>query len=431
MIGDCILITPAITLLKKRFPEAKITVLCRSYTKDVFLNNPDIDQVIEDWFVDCKKKSFWEYVKFIKSHNFDCSIHFYNELPYALLALFAGIKTRVGDISKPLLRPFYNLTSNCRWHDLTLHEVEHNILLLKPLGIGLPKDPIPLKVIPDNDGSFNIKKPYGIIHLGTGKSKSNKAWPAEKFAKVAEYLLKHNKLVVTGSQNEIPAAKKIKALCPDVIDFCGKTSLADLIKIISECSLFVSIDTGILHAAAALNIPTVAIFPTKFFKASEWGPWETKHIIVRKPENCIHRCAPAKCIFDDCYKSIMPEDVIKAAIELCSGFSESPKPYWFKKSANITSNKEEIVRELCINGFHATKLSLPQSIFDLYKTFVREDINIIHWVGGGFLPILIIKLAALLATPKLAIPPLIIHEKQFKNRAINDLIPFYMENFKK
>src|SRR3989339_1645400 len=95
MIGDCMLITPAISLIKEKYPQAKISVLCKSYTKDIFLSNPDVDEVIEDWIA--KKRAsltrgFRKYAEFIKSKNFDLSIHFYNELPYALLAKLAKIK---------------------------------------------------------------------------------------------------------------------------------------------------------------------------------------------------------------------------------------------------------------------------------------------------------------------------------------------------
>jgi len=48
MIGDCMLITPAISLIKEKYPQAKISILCKSYTKDIFLSNPDVDEVIDN-----------------------------------------------------------------------------------------------------------------------------------------------------------------------------------------------------------------------------------------------------------------------------------------------------------------------------------------------------------------------------------------------
>lgn len=444
MIGDCLLITPAIDLLKKKYPEAKITVLCRPYTKEIFLGNKNVDEVIEDWFALNKIGSinnFRRYIDLIRSKNFDCSIHFYNELPYALLARFAGIKQRVGDISKPLLAPFYNLRGDCKWGDLTLHEIEHNILLLKPLGIELPQTPPPMSLTPKKEIVDKFISEYNIgpsdfvlgIHVGTGRG--NKAWLPERYAKVIDHLYeKYNniKMILTGSKNEAQAVRQILRICKNKpIDLVERTTLSELIAIISRYNIYLGVDTGPLHIAAALDVPTVALFPTKFVKPTEWGPWQTPHIIIRKAVNCSQKCRPLNCPFDDCLKEISAEEVLDAISNLIESkgnntLAES-RADWFKKSVNIFTNKEEILRELTLNGYHVVDIGLATSIPKLYNQLIKEDINIIHFVGLN-MPYTI-NIAKILATPSLSIPPLLINERTRYDYSTNSLIELYKRRF--
>ena len=432
MIGDCLLITPALKLLKDRFPESHLTVLCRPYTKEIFLNNPDVDEVIEDG-------RFSKLYRTVRSKKFNLSVHFYNELRYALLAKLCGIKKRLGDRSKPLLIPFYNIKSDCRWNDLTLHEVEHNILLLKPLGIELEASPPPLQLKVPVQLVEKFEKDYGInprdlligVHLGTGRG--NKAWLKERYAKVIDHLAeKHKALVVlTGSHKELKAAREVEGLCKKKpLNLVGRTTLSELISLISRYNLYLSVDTGPLHIAAALGIKTVALFPTKFVKPTEWGPCNTEHVIIHKAASCSKSCRPQKCTFDDCLRDISSEEVISAAEKLLENqgiksFKEA-KIEWFKRSVNVLCNRDEIIRELTILGCHAVKLELPQSLPELIGLMIKEDINLIHWVGLSQAPFLV-KLAKIISTPQLAIPPLLIHNRQ---SITHDLISCYIKKFK-
>lgn len=412
-IGDGLLITPAISLLKKKFPAAQISVLARGYSREVFVRNPEVFEVVEE----------------IADKKYDLSVHFYNELPFALAARKAGIKYRLGDPSKPLLRPFYNLKSDRRWSDLTLHEVEHNILLLKPLGIELPQTPPALQL--------GVKpKPQGFtagIHLGTGRG--NRAWLPERFAKVADHLAEKlgARVVLTGSGKETDAANKIMSLCHSrPVNMVNKTSLTELIDLIATYSLYIGVDTGPLHIASAQKIPTVAIFPSKFVKPSEWGPWQTRHVIVRKASLCRQRCLPADCPFDDCLKEITVEDVIEGIETLKAGggnqnLSEA-RLDWFKRSVNVLTNRDEIVRELSLNGFNAVKLENALSISNLVRQIIKEDINLIHWVGHGRpLSLTLAKFLSILRSP---LPPLLVYEKDRRDYSASALLGFYIGNFK-
>lgn len=442
-IGDCMLITPAISLIREKYPNAKISVLCQSYTKDIFLHNPDVDELFEDWFV--KKRAsltrgIRKYAEFIKGKNFDLSIHFYNELPYALLAKSAKIKYRVGDISKPLLRSFYNIKGDCRWNDLTLHEVEHNILLLKSLGIDLPESPPPMKIEANKEISKKIQEEHNLnnndivigIHLGTGRG--NKAWLPERYSQVIDSLSSKfkAKIIITGSEKEKIQAKKVLSLCKNKpIDLVGKTTLEELIATISRYNIYIGVDTGPLHIAAALKIPIVAIFPTKFVKPSEWGPWQTQHVIIRKAITCSQKCLPRNCPFDDCLKSISADDILAGVENILENKGNKTligmKADWFKKSVSIFTNRRDIQINLSIAGYHAVDIGMATSPIKLVKQMVKEDINVIHWVGLKFPGAL--HIAKFLATPQLPIPPIVIHEKSRNDLSVKSLIELYKLKF--
>ncbi len=444
MMGDAILITPAIALLREKYRNAKITVLGRPYTKEIFTNNPHVDEFIEDWFADNRVKSikdFREYSDFIKKHRFDISIHFYNELPYAFLTFLAGIKTRIGDTSKPLISPFYNKKSNMRWGDLTLHEVEHNILLLKPLGINLEDTPPPLQLKTPEESVARFRHANNIlpqdfvvgIHLGTGRG--NKAWLPERYAKVIDYLIQNHraKVILTGGNKETPAVREVLRLCRSKpINLVGKTTISELIAITSTYRMFIGVDTGPMHIAAALKIPIVAISPTKFSKPAEWGPWQTPHVIIRKATMCHQKCQLPECPFDDCLKSISEEDVIEGINLLLEKRGNQTlaqaKQDWFKKSINVFTNRDEILRELSLNGYNAIEIGIADSPSKLSNQMIKEDINIIHWVG--FTKPWALTVAKFLATPSLPIPPQLIFEKHRGDYSPYSLIEFYKKKFR-
>jgi len=438
-LGDLALITPAISLIKQKYPQTQIYCLVREYSKDLLANNPDVTGIVLDEIFEDQANipKIYEFSKKIKAQNFDLSVHFYNEFAYALLAKLSGIKNRIGDgYSKPLLYPLYTLRANQNWKDFTLHEVEHNILLLEPLDIELQEYSPKMNIVPDQSVVQKIRKENNLlssdyivgIHLGTGRG--NKAWLPERYAEIIDYLAEHlkAKIILTGSSKEAPAASTVLRLCKSKpINLVAQTSLSELIAIISTYNIYIGVDTGPLHIAAALGIPTVAIFPTKFVKPTEWGPWHTSHVIVRKAVKCSQKCLPRDCPFDDCLKEITEEDIVEAIRTLHANRGnnslDSSKRDWLKKSINIFTNKEEILRELSLNGYNAIEIGIATDPQKLANKMIKEDINVIHWVGLS--KPWALTAAKLLATPSLPIPPALIYEDQRTDYSKDSLIDLY------
>lgn len=435
MAGDVMLITPAISLIKEKYPQAEIDVWAQAYTQDLLSGNKDIHEVIIN-----------PSLSFLRKKKYDAAVHFYNEFPYALATLLAGIPIRIGDRAKIIFGWMYNYGIWQNRKDLTKHQVEWNIQLLKPLGLTQP-DPPPkmrLEISQEQKAFLNnfliehqINSKDLVIGINPGIGRTSRTWMPERYAFVADYAAKNlgARIIITGTEKERKATDEILKKChqPNIIDLVGKTNLSQLIAVMSRYDVFTSVDTGPLHIAAALGIPTVAIFPAKSLKPTEWGPWQTQHIIARKAQSCLRRCFPPKCHFDDCVRAITGEEVLSALQDLLAGKGnqtlEDSQKDWFQKSANILTNHEEIYSRLKNNHYRAIKTESNPSLFNLIGLIIKEDINILHWIGKR--PAFIPYLAKLISTLFVSIPPLFILEKEAKPKDLPEILKTYHEHFNK
>lgn len=329
-IGDVVLITPALSALRKRFPEAKIFLLIQKYTEDTVKGNPDIDEIIIDDIKAGKINNIFEYfgyVNRIRDQKFDLCVNYYNDTPaYAFLPFLARIHYRIADKSRVLVSWLSNLGTFLNHLDPNKHVVERNLDLIAPLGVDRsnPKLVLPIQKEAENKisalfESLNISKDQLLIgiHIGTGGS--NKAWRADGYAKVIDVLSERYtaKVILIGSGKEEKTATEIISLCKHKpISMVNKVNLAELIALIAKLKLFIGVDSGPMHIAAALKIPVVAIFATKKIRPAEWGPWQTQNVIIRKESACKRSCDPRTCPYDDCLKEIIPEDIISAVKSL-------------------------------------------------------------------------------------------------------------------
>lgn len=107
---------------------------------------------------------------------------------------------------------------------------------------------------------------------------------------------------------------------------------------------------------------------------------------------------------------------------------EEARKDWFKKSVSVLTNHEGIYGKLKGNDYHAVKLTGTNSFSNLIQLIIKEDINVIHWIGKK--PSFILNAAGLLSSFFVAIPPLLIYEKEESCNSISDLISLYTNRFK-
>lgn len=320
-IGDVILSLPLAGIIKKHYPDCRVTFLLRNYTSEIAANHPYIDDVIILKEID-GKIPIRKNISILKVKTFDFAIIVYPTFVTALIVFLSRIKIRIG--------------SGYRWYSLLFnkkvfehrkyaekHELEYNISLLNELGIH--QKPVPGNVSFDlqvdskslekvnkilMDFRIDFDKPVIIIHPGSGGSAVD--LPTEKMAAIVQNLSgsKDINIIITGAKNELGLCKSITS-GTNAINFAGMFNLKEMTALISLCKVFISNSTGPIHIAAALGKSVVGFYP-KILACSEkrWGPYTTKKIIF-SPEIDCNNCTREQCERLNCMNSIDIEKVTK------------------------------------------------------------------------------------------------------------------------
>ena len=327
-IGDVVLSLPLAGLIKKRYPDCKITFLLRNYTKDIANGHPNIDEVII-LKEDNGRIPVWKNVNQLKKGSFDASIIVYPTFITALIIFLARVKSRVG--------------SGYRWYSFLFnkkvfehrkyaekHELEYNVNLLKVFGI---EESISTKnVFFDihinktsmekvdkilTDSGVEFEKKIIIVHPGSGGSAID--LPIEKFSVLVNNLslLDEANIIITGNEDEKNICSTISANT-NAIDLSGKFNLSEIICLISLSEIFISNSTGPIHIAAALGISTVGFYPKiRACSPERWGPY-TQNKVIFTPEIECNDCTREQCERLNCMNSIDIENVTKEVTKLIS-----------------------------------------------------------------------------------------------------------------
>jgi heptosyltransferase-1 len=151
--------------------------------------------------------------------------------------------------------------------------------------------------------------PHAFIVLNIGATKRSNRWSSDGFAALARavYAQHHMPCVLTGGREDLPMAETIKATAKEaVIDWVGRTTLPELISILSAAKAVVTCDTGPMHLAVAIGKKVVALFGPSDHRRT--GPFQGK--VIRGKVDCAP-CNRKKCENPECMTVIRPEDVLR------------------------------------------------------------------------------------------------------------------------
>ncbi len=242
----------------------------------------------------------------------------------AVAAFFCRGKTRIGFSTNNRYKLF-NYTVNYDRHD---YEAYNFLKLITPLLDGKMdyRIDVPFLDIPDSIkrwAAFLLQKrktsDMFIVVLFPGASKKEKRWPPEKFAALAQRLESRGcKIVLVGGDGDRELSSQIKKKVRNAVDLTGMTNLLQTAAIIGEADLFISADSGLLHIAYGLGIPTVSLFGPG--SSEKWGPRGEMHIIISKPFPCVPCSMFGRiphCPYNNkCMKSIEVDEVERAALSV-------------------------------------------------------------------------------------------------------------------
>ncbi len=337
LLGDLILISPLFQALKKEFPQASIELLVPNGWAEFAKNFKDIDQVFEAKTND----SNW-FKNFRKTHKnrWDLGI-----VPWAyhLIPLFyaLGIK-KIRSFPDPKNRRGYQIHQKINLPKIASHISRMTLSLCCDSEASKANYFSPhfdlekiknLKKL-ENLNSQNLKNPYVIIHPGA--SNPPKVWDLKNYALVADELKKMGyQVVLTGVGPEKNLTAQIAYQAPHCLDLAGKTKLHELLALISEASLVIGPDTGVLHLARAVKIPSIALMgPTQL---EIYGPHPDFHemsqskVLYIPDLPCrdmktmfkheiagLANCKRPECLYKDvkCVKPFQVSDVMKLMREI-------------------------------------------------------------------------------------------------------------------
>ena len=279
-LGDFMLAWPSFALLKKQYPQCKLTVLIPEYTRPIAEQCRWIDQII----IDQRHPSFIHDVKqltaLISKHKFDASISLFSELRISIALWLARVPYRLAPATK-IAQVFY--THRLRQKRSSSHkpEFEYNTELVKHYICNNGDTPVITPAAPylfyAADEILRIKIEYlsgnkisdksilVIIHPGSGGSAINLS--IEKYAELAAHISNHLNahFIITAGPDELADATNLSKLLTTVPHsiYHSTKGLHEFSRFINISDLFISGSTGPLHIAGALNIPTAAFYPDK------------------------------------------------------------------------------------------------------------------------------------------------------------------------
>src|SRR5262245_53805922 len=342
-VGDSVLSLPALKRVRLGFPEARITLLVLPWVAGIYDGYAAVDEV---WLYDRQGvhrglSGKLRLIRELRQRKFDAALLFQNAFEAAVLTGLAGIPVRAG----------YDLDGR-GWmlsnkipvdpHVRELHQTYYYLDLVEQFlgrartASGLEAQPISqfgAEAMPDITLAISPERKRAartrlqsqgvdfnrtVVGVNPGAFYgSAKRWLSERYATVLDQLIEERRasVVIFGSTNEVAIAHAIHSRMrnrPTV--FSGRTELSELIAMIACCELLLTNDSGPMHLAAALRVPTLAIFGSTDEIAT--GPMSPAAVVLNKRIEC-SPCLLRECPIDHrCMTRITADEVAQQAFSM-------------------------------------------------------------------------------------------------------------------
>ena len=339
-IGDVLLSTPVLPNLREKFPNAQIDFLVEEFASTVLRDNPYVNNIIS---FDTKSQSSLSIITNIRRNRYDLIIDLFANPRTAIITMLSGAKYRVGFPFK-WRKYAYNLLVPPRGSKV--HNVEFNLDALRRLGIPTKfKNPIfqlndAAKQFAADFSSSRGIEPRKFIMINIGGGWQIKRLPWNKYAEICNliYAKLHLPVVVLHGPAEIEEAEQIARSANAIM--APPTSLHEMGAIMKESLLLITNDSGPMHIAAALGVPTLAIFgPTSPYLQ---GPYGNVSEIVRNENLDCLECNLTKCpIGNLCMKELKVETILEKLETLIDRTSHGTQNTNSPKTEEITKIDEK------------------------------------------------------------------------------------------
>ncbi len=249
-LGDCVLTTPALSLLKRHRPDLKISVIVEPRFAEIFAGNPDVNETRDSMT------------------RADLVLNLHGGTRSMVLTALSRAKFRAGFAHHRYSFVYSDKIPTAQeilGVSRRVHTAEH--LASAMFALGVPQQEIPrAKLFADPPPT---RRPYAVIHPFA--SSPDKTWPAERFIELANHL--HlEPIFLAGPSDDLTPFEKFPT---------SRDSLKVTKSLISGASLFIGNDSGPAHIAAAFGIPVVVLFGPS--DPVTWSPWQTESQVLTAP----------------------------------------------------------------------------------------------------------------------------------------------------
>jgi heptosyltransferase-2 len=337
-IGDAILFTPALAMLRRGLPDAHITAVTMfKGTADILETNPDLDEVRQFDFFNAGKLPGLRYVLDLRREHYDLSFMPFpsNRLEYNLVNRLVG--RRWSAAHRYQHQSWQNLwfVNNTTVNEVgTLHNVEENLRLVRTAlkRIGAPvveaKPELKLTLTADDEryateylAGMEQATLFGFhTYSSIFKNMTKKCWDKDNFValirRLGEADPKARFLIFSGPADEENNQYIMKHV-DGRVKLVRESNLRRALAILRHCRLFICNDAALMHLAAALKVPIVALFgPTNWKRLH---PWSDNHAIVHRDLPCMpcfyYSSRPLRCLAGinyACMREISVDEVFAA-----------------------------------------------------------------------------------------------------------------------
>jgi len=332
-MGDLLQTTPLIRGLKRKYPNAELTMLVLESNRRLCAGFDGVDRIIsfdaEEYISRLQddnhslEDNHLKLKRFIKraGGDYDLIINLsHTTLSGALVKLIGGedirgmVMTDWGRfiVRHPWMNYFFYVTAHRHYNTFNLVDM-YNLtgevdLRARRLQYNIPAE---LKDYPSEilDGGGN-----GYVGFQLGASSESRRWPPQYFGELANIIRRKfgYKIIVFGTNSERKLLDELRKTYQGVIiDLMGKTTVPQLAALLTKCQYLITNDTGTMHLAAAVGTPVIAMFLGEA-RCSDTGPYTEEALILEANIACAPCEYNSKCQHYECRECILPDNVIMA-----------------------------------------------------------------------------------------------------------------------
>ena len=258
-LGDCVLTTPALEILKRARPDLRVAVVVEDRFRAIFEGNPDIEALLRPAWRELRA---WAPEFCLNLHGGSAS---------ARLTAFSGAPRRAG-FAHFRWQAFYNVriprAQEILGEERTVHTAEH--LASAMFYLGAPRVEIPRARL--FASALPAARPYAVIHAVA--SRPDKTWHTAGFLRAARFLresLDLDPVFIAGAGEDLTAFNSYRTM--------AGAPLEEIKSLLSGASLFLGNDAGPAHMAAAFGLPVAVIFGSS--DPAIWYPWRTPSVVIQ------------------------------------------------------------------------------------------------------------------------------------------------------